>query len=384
MNAYEKALNKIKNNQEKNKFQTSYCMLLVTGPTGPTGNVGPPLQILGNYKSLAELEENHPIGECGECYLVDSDLYVWGEDTFSWLNVGQIKGPEGKMGPTGSIGPTGPTGPMGLTGPKGEVGTDGTSVTILGNYDDLSQLEENHPTGSIGESYLVDSDLYVWSADNNEWINVGQIKGPKGDMGPTGEKGPQGERGEMGPMGPEGKTGPQGPQGIEGPPGPASPLDIPVGYFITTSEDINGSATINPTYEIPIKTKTIDTNKLFYLSDINDTITFYESGVYKITFSLLARLSDSFPGSSDNIISVSIKKVGEDIILSGCSLWANRTIPTLISGSCVVNLNNAAEWIEIVNTGKSPLVIESPSLSDISSSSALSTPVVTVTIEKLK
>lgn len=60
-------------------------------------------------------------------------------------------------------------------------GTDGTSVTILGSYDTLEELQTAHPTGSEEGAYIVAGDLYVWDADNSTWKNVGKIQGPQGE-----------------------------------------------------------------------------------------------------------------------------------------------------------------------------------------------------------
>lgn len=77
-------------------------------------------------------------------------------------------------------------------------GADGTSVTILGSYDSESELNDAHPTGSVGASYLVNGNLYVWSATSNTWENVGNIQGPKGDTGEKGDKGDPGGSGFTG------------------------------------------------------------------------------------------------------------------------------------------------------------------------------------------
>ena len=66
----------------------------------------------------------------------------------------------------------------------GTYGEDGTSVTILGSYDTLEELEQAHPTGNLGDAYLVAGDLYVWNG--SAWENVGQIQGPQGPQGDTG------------------------------------------------------------------------------------------------------------------------------------------------------------------------------------------------------
>jgi len=98
-----------------------------------------------------------------------------------------------------------------IQGAKGEKGDDGTSVTILGSYSTYAELIAAHPTGSLGDAYMVGANLYVWSG--SAWEDVGQIQGPQGPTGPQGPRGPQGETGATGATG---ATGPQGPRGIQG------------------------------------------------------------------------------------------------------------------------------------------------------------------------
>lgn len=63
----------------------------------------------------------------------------------------------------------------------GTNGQDGTGVEILGTYESLEILQEAHPTGNPGETYIVGGDLYVWAADSSSWENVGRIQGPAGE-----------------------------------------------------------------------------------------------------------------------------------------------------------------------------------------------------------
>ena len=86
--------------------------------------------------------------------------------------------------------------PTNITGAKGD---DGTSVTILGSYDTYAQLIAAHPTGSVGDGYMVGGDLYVW--DGTQWEDVGTIQGPQGPTGPQGPQGPQGAAGSAGSAG---------------------------------------------------------------------------------------------------------------------------------------------------------------------------------------
>ena len=105
-------------------------------------------------------------------------------------------GPQGERGLRGLQGPQGERGPQGETGPqgpKGDKGEQGTGVTIKGRYDSLSALIAAHPKGNEGDAYMVGVNLYAWSG--TEWIDCGNIQGPKGDKGDTG---PQGEQGPAG------------------------------------------------------------------------------------------------------------------------------------------------------------------------------------------
>lgn len=73
--------------------------------------------------------------------------------------------------------------PTCIQGAKGEAGT---SVTILGSYNTYADLIAAHPTGSAGDAYLVNGDLYVWSTNSSAWSNVGNIQGPQGTAGANG------------------------------------------------------------------------------------------------------------------------------------------------------------------------------------------------------
>lgn len=86
-------------------------------------------------------------------------------------------------GATGAKGEKGDPGPRGEKGIQGDPGKDGTGVTILGSYKTEEELNREHPTGNVGESYLVDGNLYVWDNVSGQWKNVGRIQGPEGPAG---------------------------------------------------------------------------------------------------------------------------------------------------------------------------------------------------------
>ena len=87
---------------------------------------------------------------------------------------------------------------------NGSQGEQGTGVTILGSYESEEALNTAQPTGSVGDSYLVNAELYVWSETEATWINVGTIKGEKGDKGDKGDTGTSGTNGTNGKDGKDG------------------------------------------------------------------------------------------------------------------------------------------------------------------------------------
>lgn len=153
----------------------------------------------------------------------------------------KVKNELNKLGICGIVGPTGPR------------GLPGTSINIRGSFNSLEELKEKYPVGKMGDTYLINGELYYWNDDSMSWENAGHVGGPtgmqgptgpkgeKGDIGPTGEKGekgdigltgPKGEKGDIGPIGPKGEngnigpTGPKGDKGDTGDTGPMGPQGI--------------------------------------------------------------------------------------------------------------------------------------------------------------
>lgn len=113
-----------------------------------------------------------------------------------------------------------------IKGPKGD---DGASMVILDTYPTYEEFIAVHPTGSMGECYLVDGALYAWSNYLNGWDNAGNVAGVPGEDGEKGEKGDPFTYDDFTAeqlealRGPRGYTGPQGIQGLQGPEGPQGP-----------------------------------------------------------------------------------------------------------------------------------------------------------------
>ena len=104
-----------------------------------------------------------------------------------WIEIGPVKGD---------------------TGPKGDSGDIGIGTVIKGHYDNYSEFIAVHPSGSLGDAYIVDGSYYYWN--ENGWANAGSVKGDTGPQGDKGDKGDTGATGDTGPAGVKGDTGATG------------------------------------------------------------------------------------------------------------------------------------------------------------------------------
>jgi hypothetical protein len=80
------------------------------------------IQILDAHETYEDFIAEHPTGEPGDAHIVGTHLYSWNVESSSWLDAGEIVGPQGETGERGPIGLTGPQGETGDTGPAGGFG----------------------------------------------------------------------------------------------------------------------------------------------------------------------------------------------------------------------------------------------------------------------
>ena len=177
------------------------------------------------------------------------------------LGICPIMGPTGPRGLTGDIGPKGDIGP---TGPKGN------DLQILGAYSTYDELVKEHPVGNVGDTYLVDTVLYIWDDTKKEWSKSGNIQGPIGisekiEVNSTITSEPDTEamvidnfknnihsldfiipKGVKGDIGPKGEKGDKGEQGIKGDTGPIGPRGLPGEIGISQVITIDGTETLEP------------------------------------------------------------------------------------------------------------------------------------------
>ena len=201
------------------------------GPQGPAGSDGTSVRIMGSVANVDELNQIN--GESvGDGYIAEDNghLYVFnGVDSF--VDAGEIRGPQGIQGPQGEKGDQGEKGEkgdqgeMGPQGPQGEIGPQGLQGE-KGDKGEKGDQGEMGPQGPQGlEGPMGPQGLQGPQGE----------KGDQGEMGPQGPMGPQGEKGEVGPQGP---MGPEGPQGIQGPQGEAGYTPIKgIDYF--TQEELD-------------------------------------------------------------------------------------------------------------------------------------------------
>lgn len=334
----------------------------VTGPTGATGATGP----TGSTGITGATGPTGPIGEAETIRVAQTKTIESGKDAIvTDIKVGKehvltfsipkgVDGVDGTKGQDGIDGVKGDTGPQ---GPKGDTGPAGTSVNILGSYDTLNELETEHPAGNIGDAYLVDGDIYVWSDNEADWINAGNIKGPKGDKGDTGEKGDTG------------------------------PSQIRTAYLVSFSEQPTGDngIPVPPNTRVPIDRVELDITNLITLDDREQTIKFNTVGYYKVTFIVQAHINpESEELDLDNdFISLGFKVVNTDDIYIGASRWIYGTETDQIMGQGIVAVNDTTKEYELVSLGKEIMYLASPDLKNISSQSYFTTPLVNIVIEYL-
>ncbi len=127
---------------------------------------------------------------------IANDGRWWKRAGGSWVEQGDLTGPQGDQGDPGLQGETGPAGQPGSPGREGPQGPDGLPG-------------DPGPKGPPGPP------------------GVEGPRGEPGDPGPKGPPGPEGREGQRGEKGDPGLQGPPGPEGREGSPGAVGPAGDP-------------------------------------------------------------------------------------------------------------------------------------------------------------
>lgn len=168
-----KVINAFNNARFKNRLTNAgiYSVMGIKGEKGEKGDKGDGISIIGDYSTLDELIQKHPVGNKGDAYLINGCLYVWNDESKKYDNVGNIKGEKGDTGEKGEQGEKGDTGESEHVNIKEVVTVDDSkSADIIDNFENnVHNLTFYIPKGEKGE------------------------QGVQGDKGETGERGPSGE-----------------------------------------------------------------------------------------------------------------------------------------------------------------------------------------------
>ena len=179
----------------------------------------------------------------GDGYLIDGNLWIYTGTSEEgsvngFKNVGAIKGPAGRGIMSITISEEGimtinysdsTSEEVGnVKGPKGDIGEQGPK----GDTGDKGEPGEQGPKGDKGDTGEVGNDgLSAYEiAVKNGYIGtepewLSSLKGDKGDTGDQGLQGIQGEKGDVGEQGPQGIQGEQGPKGDKGDPATAKIIE---------------------------------------------------------------------------------------------------------------------------------------------------------------
>lgn len=235
--------------------------------------------------------------------------------------------------PRGDIGPTGPA---------------GFGVRILGNYNTLDDLIREHPTGNVGDGYMIGNNLYIWSDNQGAWANIGEIKGPKGD------------------------------------PGEAGPEKIGAAYLVSFNSNYpKDGYEIFEDERLPIERKELDTNDICVLD--NNTIKFNKIGHYKITFTVYAKVpyfNTSYDPEID-FVSLGFKQVNTDNIYIGSSYFIKDEEVKQITGQGIIAVNDINAQYELANTSKRTIYLNTPDVNNIKSNSYFVNTPITLIVEYL-
>jgi hypothetical protein len=352
-----------------------------TGPQGPTGPIG----------DSGATGASGAVGSQGFTGATGSTGLTGGVGSTGATGPQGIQGNEGLVGASGATGPQGIQGVQGFTGAVGATGSAG-SAGATGATGPTGPEGPTGPTGAnalwnftgaynVGASYAVgDVATYggqTWYRINANGGNTGDtpvegtfwtllsasgdigFTGPTGVTGATGPQGLPGSDGWTGPVGATGSTGPQGATGAgatgaTGPAGAGGSLGY-WGSFWSTQDQTAVSA--NTEYPITYNNSDLSNNGVSVVD--NSKITFSNSGVYSITFSI------QFANSNNQIkdVNVWLKKNGTNINDSD-SKWSVNENHGNIDGHNIGTVNfvlnlTASDYIELFwNTTHTDLFLE--------------------------
>lgn len=153
----------------------------ITVALAPKGTDGTSVNILGSYESYADLKKAHPIGNIGDAYIVQGDMYVWNVEQNDWVDVGDIQGPAGKDGQDGTNGKSA----YQIWLDNGNIGTEQDYLDSLKGEDGYTPIKNvDYFDGQDGDDGKSAYQLWLDSGNTGSIEDYqASLKGEKGDKG---------------------------------------------------------------------------------------------------------------------------------------------------------------------------------------------------------
>lgn len=363
--------------------------------------------------------------------------------TTSVKKCGGLLGPTGPTGPTGAMGPTGPaSGEIDVRSTTTLAPSEKARV-VSSKVGQKTVLDFYIPKGDTGKTEnLRAGNVFTLDAGKDasvtdrlfEGVHYFDFEIPRGEKGEKGDKGDKGEAGERGPQGemgisqmitiddvekvaptdnakvvdkmennmhhlsffiPQGNGGEKGPKGDigptgpTGPMGPAGPLDIPSTYILSYNDDPNNfpvqGLEIASNGRLPLMRQELIQGGIVTLDSGDNTIQFNKTGIYHINFTFngyVKKTGETFNPTTD-FVSVAFREVDSDRIVAGATSWSRDECAQNIAGQGIFVVNDIATPFELVNVQKKSMFLNGCNITQTTTHSYFSVPMVSITILKL-
>ena len=234
---------------------------------------------------------------------------------------------------------------------------------VNGAFNSYEDLIKRHPSGTKGEAYLVDENIYIWDNERGTWVDAGRMGGAKGDKGEKGEKGDKGDKGDVGAAGPE---------------------KLKSAYIVSFNKNRDdGGDPVKSEEALPLERVELNPYDIVSVDMVLNRLKFNLVGYYKITFTVSAYVrKDNFDTSKD-IISAGLRPINSDEIYIGYSKWNENDTSEIIVGQGMLVINDTAMEYELVNLSPKEIILDSPNLMNLKTNSYYANPTVTMLIEYL-
>jgi len=290
-------------------------------PLGQQGIQGVAFRPKGTVQRLQDLPligDQEGRAKPGDTYSVlDEDKKLYTVVDGQWSGPLDIVGPEGKEGPQGN---------------------PGALMPIKGVYQTMALLIAAHPTGALGDAYMIIDNtvepavrnLAIWSVEGNNWIDTG----PAGIVGPQGKEGPPGKDSTV--------QGPVGSQWLT-----LATQDAPSNAF----NGRTGDWAVNQLLRVYYKTigGWIFWGQLV-AGDVNSPL-LSEGKVVRLGNAWVPLLVDEVENAEDNKY-YARRKVGEE---NGNALLAWAALPNIIAD--ITEKSDTKQWVRVFKVGASTVPV---------------------------